>query len=132
MSFDSWFLGLSALVLVGLAIRTLVKGESTLSRRVRRSDEPGAYWLAASFTIVVAALFAWSWARSLSGDPDRVEPGLFFGPYCVYVILEALRAGEIRWGNNHFPRQGRALVYWTILLLTLIVAAFGIGILVYD
>ncbi|HEX8191359.1 MAG TPA: hypothetical protein VF552_00520 [Allosphingosinicella sp.] len=31
--------------------------------------------------------------------------------------MKFLRTGEVAWGNNRFPRRGRAQPYWTILLL---------------
>ncbi|HEX8578444.1 MAG TPA: hypothetical protein VF655_02470 [Allosphingosinicella sp.] len=124
MSFDTWFFGLSTLLFASLSARVLVVGRCTVSRPIERRAEPGAYWLATGFILVLAALSAWSWWRSLHADPDvRLQPATLFGPYCLYVFLEALRAGELRLGNNHFPRRGRALAYWTILLLILVTAA---------
>ncbi|HEX9954132.1 MAG TPA: hypothetical protein VGB48_02825 [Allosphingosinicella sp.] len=132
MSSDTWFLGVFALLLTGLALRTLLIGQVTVARRIERRVEPGAYWLAIGCNLVAAGLFLWSWTRSLSGDPEAgVQPAFLFGPYFVYLLLEGLRAGEFRWGNNHFPRQGRAGAYWTLLLLTFLIAAFFIGAAIY-
>ena len=132
MSFDTWFLGIFALLLTGLALRALLVGQVTMARRIERRVEPGAYWLAIGCNLVAAGLFLWSWARSLSGDPEAgVQPAFLFGPYFVYLFLEGLRAGEFRSGDNHFSRHGRAGANWTILLLTFLIAAFFIGASIY-
>jgi hypothetical protein len=133
MSFDSWLLGIMALLLTGGVIHALWAGRTTVSRRIERASEPDVYWLATGFFIIVAMLFGWTWLRSVQGDESAgFHAGLYLGPHFLYLILETLRAGEFRWGNNRFPRRGRAQVYWTILLLCLIGFAFFTGSLIYD
>jgi cbb3-type cytochrome oxidase subunit 3 len=130
MSFDAWVLALIALFFTGLALYALVKGKT---QRENRRTDPAGYWLAVGFLVIVAALHLWMLARVLGGDESaRRSAALILAPLCLYLVLKYLRAGEIVWGNNHFPRRGRAQAYWTILLLCLIGFAFFAGSFAYG
>ena len=129
MSFDVWLLGLIALFVTGFALYALVKGE--IQGEVRRTD-PAGYWLAVAFLVTLAGLHLWMFARALGGDERaQVSAALILAPLCLYLFVKSLRAGEIVWGNNRFPRRGRAQAFWTILLLCVVGFVFFAGSLVY-
>jgi hypothetical protein len=134
MSFASWVFALCALLFAGVTLHVLVTGRASASgRRVQRGTEPAAFWLAVSFLLLstVIQLAAWRWSET-SEEPIRFTAAFFVAPFCLYLAIEALRAGEIVWGNNRFPRRGRAQVYWTILFLYLLGFAFLTAALVYQ
>ncbi|HEY0013916.1 MAG TPA: hypothetical protein VGB79_13825 [Allosphingosinicella sp.] len=129
MSFEIWMLGLIALFFTGFSVYALVKGSA--QGESRRTD-PAGYWLVVALLVTIAALHLWMLARALGGDRSaQLAPGIIFAPTCLYLVVKWLRAGEIVWGNNRFPRRGRAQPYWTILVLAFVGFVFFAGAIAY-
>jgi len=129
MSFEIWALAFVALFFTGFTLYALVKGSA--QGESRRTD-PAGYWLLIALLVTVSGLHLWALARAL-GDSREVQigPGLFFAPTCLYLVLKWLRACEIVWGNNRFPRRERAQPYWTILGITFVGFVFFAGALIH-
>jgi uncharacterized membrane-anchored protein len=129
MSFEIWALGFVALFFTGFTLYALVKGSA---QGESRRTNPAGYWLLIALLVTIAGLHLWMLERAL-GDPRvATGPGLFFAPTCLYLVVKWLRAGEIVWGNNRFPRRERAQPYWTILFLTFVGFVFFAGALIHG
>lgn len=130
MTTDTLLLALFTIFFSGLVIYAFVTGRTT---RATRREDPAGYWLAIAALAVTATLSCWLLARAVAGGrPGHFTASLFFAPYCLYLVVDWLRTGEIVFGNNRFPRRGRAQPYWTILLLGTVLFVFFAAILVHD
>lgn len=127
MSFDSWLAAVFALASLGLAMHGLVTGRVYAAGvRIERRNDHSGYWLGFGFLIVSAVIFCGIWFRSATAELARFPFELPFATYWLYLIIEALRAGEIHWGKNPVSRRDRAKVYWTVLLFYgLVLAVFA-------
>jgi hypothetical protein len=133
MTFEALALAFIALLTAGIAARMLASGRAaTPSGPADRAAAPAAYWLRVLVFASIAGLTAWRLVRELSLPAERTfDAALLVGPFCLYLAVEALRCGEVVFGNNRFPRSSRTQPYWTILILLLIFAAFFIGTILY-
>ena len=129
MSFEIWALGFVALFFTSFVLYALVKGSA---QGESRRTNPAGYWLVVALLVTISGLHLWMLERALGGDRTvQVSPGLIFAPSCLYLVVKWLRAGEIVWGNNRFPRRERAQPYWTILFVTFVGFVFFAGSLIY-
>lgn len=130
MGFPIWLHFVITGIFTGWIAFALVKGRLP---RVTRREDPTAYWGAMAAIVTAAAL---SWAviirAYLAGRPPALSASLLFAPYCLFLVVNCLRTGEIVFGNNRFPRRGRAQPYWTILFLCFVFFAFNTGAIVHG
>ena len=132
MSLDSWVAGVFALAFLGLAMHALVTGRVYAAGvRIERRNDHNGYWLGFGFLIVSVVVFCAIWFRSATGQLARFPFELYFAAYWLYLIIEALRAGEIPWGENPISRRDRAQVYWTVLLFFGLALAVFVTALIY-
>lgn len=130
MTLETSALGFAAICLTAVALYAMATGR--LRDTTRRGDPP-IYWLGLSLLVAVAALHWWMLARWLGGDETaRPVSALLFAPLLFFLVVKWLRSGEIVFGNNRFPRRGRAQPYWTILLIAFVAFAFYAAIIVHH
>jgi uncharacterized membrane protein YhdT len=130
MTFETWMLGIIVLFVGAYTLVALIRGSA---QGESRGTDPTGYWLVIALLVTITGLHLWMLTRALDGERlGHVGAGFFFAPACLYLIVKWLRAGEIVWGNNRFPRRERAQPYWTILFLTLVGFVFFAGVIVYQ